>query len=237
MPYNVLLLPLIGGYVFITYWNPTRFNAKRYSGERLLIHAALAGLLFLAISYVFMQSVAAWRPDVYAWWHARVPFPHTGTSLLALLMAAFLWWPLNLSFCRRPKYVRRAIEEWNDYLEILLRDVAEDTTQFAVTLRNGKVYIGFALRPFDPAYERRYIVILPTISGYRHTETHVLTFTTDYTAVYQQLIADNAKHAVDGFGDFEIIIPVAEIVSASRFDWDAYRKFVPDYHGPWPGEQ
>ena len=46
MPFNVLLLPLLGGYVFITYWNYTRFSARRYAGERLLINAALAGVGF-----------------------------------------------------------------------------------------------------------------------------------------------------------------------------------------------
>jgi len=54
VPFNVLLLPLLGGYVFITYWNHTRFSARRYSGERLLIHAALAGVFLLVVSYAAM---------------------------------------------------------------------------------------------------------------------------------------------------------------------------------------
>jgi hypothetical protein len=32
MPFNVLLLPLLGGYFFITRWLPTRFATKRYTG-------------------------------------------------------------------------------------------------------------------------------------------------------------------------------------------------------------
>lgn len=51
MPFNVLLLPLLGGYIFITYWHRTRFSARRYTGERLLFHAALAGVIFLILSF------------------------------------------------------------------------------------------------------------------------------------------------------------------------------------------
>jgi len=46
MPFNVLLLPLLGGYLFLTHWNRTRFDTKRYSGERLIFHAAVAGVVF-----------------------------------------------------------------------------------------------------------------------------------------------------------------------------------------------
>ena len=43
MPFDVLLLPLLGGYIFISNWNYTRFEAKRYSGQRLV--RAIIGLL------------------------------------------------------------------------------------------------------------------------------------------------------------------------------------------------
>ncbi|MGI8617514.1 MAG: hypothetical protein ACR2L6_00290 [Gemmatimonadaceae bacterium] len=59
MPFNVLLLPLLGGYVFITKWNKTRFDAKRYSGERLIFHAAIAGVAFLIVAYLLTRVVAA----------------------------------------------------------------------------------------------------------------------------------------------------------------------------------
>lgn len=57
MPFNVLLLPLLGGYIFITKWNRTRFNTKRYSGERLIFHAPVAGVLFLAASLTVVRPM------------------------------------------------------------------------------------------------------------------------------------------------------------------------------------
>ncbi len=88
MPFNVLLLPLLGGYVFISQWNRTRFDARRYSGERLLLHAALAGVWFLLIAFVVTRLAILVGPATYAHWRALVPFEYTGTSFLAFLGGA-----------------------------------------------------------------------------------------------------------------------------------------------------
>lgn len=224
MPFNVLLLPLLGGYVFITYWNYTRFSARRYSGERLLIHAALAGVFLLVLSYAIVLLLSAKLPGLASTWHSWVPFKHSGTSLGALLLGTTLWLPLNLVF-RKETELRRTIADWNDYLEELLTDALENTRQVAITLNNGKVYVGFVVRTFDPAYDRKYIVILPTMSGYRAETTHRLTFNTDYTRVYQALMGEDESRLVRGVDDFQIVVPVSQVGSANLFDWEAYQRF------------
>jgi hypothetical protein len=224
MPFNVLLLPLLGGYVFITYWNYTRFSSRRYSGERLLIHAALAGVFLLILSYTLVSLTSAKWPNLASTWHGWVPFAHSGSSLGALLLGATLWWPLNLVFTKETE-LRRTIADWNDYLEELLTDALEDTRQVSVTLNNGKVYVGFVVRTFDPAYDRKYIVILPTMSGYRAATTHRLIFDTDYTRVYQSLMGEDESRIVRGVDDFQIVVPVSQVISANLFDWEAYQRF------------
>lgn len=62
------------------------------------------------------------------------------------------------------------------------------------------------------------------ISGYREPNTHRLVLNTDYTAVYEQLVTEGKPDASE---NFRTVIPVAEILSASLFDWDAYSKFNP----------
>ena len=141
MPFNVLLLPLLGGYVFITNWNYTRFSARRYSGERLLIHAALAGVVLLVCSYTVVLLISSRWPQVAATWTRQVPFAYSGASLGSLILGATLWWPLNQIFPKASE-VRRTIRAWNDYLEELLADAQEDTRQVAITLKNRKVYVG-----------------------------------------------------------------------------------------------
>jgi len=94
-----------------------------------------------------------------------------------------------------------------------------------VSLKNGKVYIGFVLQPFNPEFDRKYIFILPTVSGYRDKDTHVLELTTEYTSVYNQLIQEENERLVTGVDDFRILVPITEIISAHLFDSQAYEKF------------
>lgn len=228
MPFNVLLLPLLGGYVFVAFWNYTRFTTKRYSGERLLFHAALAGVVFLVIAFVLTRLIAWQFPGAWAWWHKTVPFDYAGTSLGALLLGSTVWAPLNALFFPREKEAQRAIQEWNDYLEVLLDQAVRETRQVAITLKGRKIYVGFIVRVFDPAYERKYISILPVVSGYRDEEKLNVVFDTDYANTYQEMIAREASRIINGVEDFQVILPVAEIQSASLFDWDAYYIFNAD---------
>jgi hypothetical protein len=227
MPFNLLILPLLGGYVFITYWNFTRFGARRYSGERLLLHAALAGVFWLVISYLAVHLIESRWPTAPARWREIVPFAHSGTSLGALLLGVTAWIPLNLVFSRKTEH-RRTIRKWNDYLEELIDQALEETRQVSVTLKNGKVYVGFMVRAFDPAYDRKYVVILPTISGFRAETTHKVTLNTDYTRVYQELMGADETRLVRGVEDFQVVIPIAEVLSTNLFDPDAYSRFNPE---------
>lgn len=118
-----------------------------------------------------------------------MPFPYAGTSLIAFLGGSLGWWPLNgilrLFGRDRNHYARAAMEAWGDYLEIVMEESIQRTLPVAVTLKNGKFYIGFVLQNFDPAYERKYVRVLPTDSGYRDPTTHKVNFTTKYSPVLQ----------------------------------------------------
>jgi NADH:ubiquinone oxidoreductase subunit 4 (subunit M) len=60
MPFNVLLLPLLGGFALVTRWNYTRYRTKRYSGERLIFYAAIAGIFLLVAAFLTILMIA-WR--------------------------------------------------------------------------------------------------------------------------------------------------------------------------------
>ena len=225
MPYNVLLLPLLGGYVFITYWNHTRFDARRYTGERLLFHAALARLLFLSVAFVTTYAIAVARPRLAAAWKVFVPFPYSGTSLLAFLLGVTTWYPLNKWLNHKEREAEKAVEQWGDFLEILFTRAIQTTRQISVSLSSGKVYIGFVTKGIDPAFERRYIRLLPTLSGYRHNETRDLIITRDYTQVYSRLIRSDPTSLFEMAERFQLVIPTSEIVSANLFDPDVYEIF------------
>lgn len=206
--------------------NHTRFDAKRHSGERLIIYSAFVGVLLLMLGYVVCHVVAVRFSIAYSLWHGFVPFPHAATSLVAFVIGCFGWMPFNL-YWKQEAEAKRAILERHDYLEILLFNAATQNRQVALTLERGKVYVGFVLSLFDPSYDRRFITILPTLSGYRDAQTHELKFTTNYTPVYQRMIEEQQSRIHTGNDDFEVVLPVSKIVSAANFDPQVYRHFNP----------
>jgi len=221
VPFNVLLLPLLGGYIFITQWNRTRFRTKRDTGERLLFHAGLAGVVLLVAAFVIVHLITWLNPGLHDAWTREVPFPYAGTSLLALLLGLIGWWPANLFFPRE-KEARRVLREWGDHLEILFDRALTENRQISVTLKGGKVYIGFVLENFDPSYDRKYITILPMASGYRDADDHGVVLTTFYGDVYVRIMDARTDLEPE---DFRVVIPVAEVQSANLFDWDADGEF------------
>lgn len=227
MPFNLLLLPLLGGFLFLTYWNPTRFDSNRYSGERLIFFAAAAGVGLLSLAFLITRGVLRFWPAIGASWHSVVPFPYSGTSFLAFLLGAFGWWPLNRVLHPQDKEARRTIQDWNDFLEVLLERAQRDVKLISLTLKSRKVYVGIVTRSFDPVNERKHIAILPIKSGFRDFHNLELTFTTDYARVYAQIIRRQVSVAAGGIRDFEIVIPVSEIEAASLFDPQAYDLFNP----------
>ena len=226
MPFNVLLLPLLGGYVFLRYWDRTRFSSRRYSGERLLFHAAIAGILFLAAAFITTRLVLWIDPAVGARWRQAVPFPYSGTALLAFTIGAVLWMPLNWMSRGTTAAADRVIDQTGDYLERLLVRAIRRTKPVSATLKSGKAYIGFVVGNVDPAFDRRFISLLPLQSGYR-TGEHELVINTDYTPVYERITAQGRREPEldELMKDFIIVLPVSEIQSVNIFDREAHRLF------------
>jgi len=177
------------------------------------------------VAFVVTRIVILWKPGLYDWWRQLVPFGYTGTSLLAFALAALTWMPLNRSVSDRDTEQGKAVEQWGDYLERLLNRSLKETKQVSLTLRTGKVYIGFVTSNFDPAYERRYIQLLPVLSGYRDDETKDLVITRDYARAYQRMIDEDSAYLLTIADEFQLVIPTAEIVSANHFDPDVFAIF------------
>ena len=232
MPFNLLLLPLLGGYVFVTHWHNTKFQALRSQGYHLLFKSALWGFVFLLASYLLTRILSYLCPPSTQIWTWLVPFPYSGTSICSLLLRLTLWAPLNW-FSTRDDAVAKAIDERGDPLELLLRNALADLV--LVTLRSGKVYIGWITSNFNPAYETKSILLLPAHSGHRDKDTLEVEFTTDYLSVYERYkelvikdrrtLEEESELSVLEPVDFEIAIPISEVVSVSQFNPEVYKKY------------
>jgi len=105
----------------------------------------------------------------------------------------------------------------------LLFEAWEENFPVALTTKSRKFYVGFivAQASLDPRI--RDTRILPILSGYRDEKTARVVFTTDYRVPYATLAA--RVGAGEDVEDFGIVLPLGEIASAFRFDFDTYQEF------------
>lgn len=236
MPYNLplLLLPLLGGFVFTRNWYRTRWHTKRADKDRLVVHASLAGFASLAISYVLarVSPTYACPGDALClpvWWNwLHLPWPHTGKAVLSFLIASLGWAPLN--WIEDIWYDGKAVDAENariirDYgspLETTLFRSMERRKLVMLTLTNSKVYIGRVARTFIP--DEKIIYLFPIQSGYRGSDQR-LELTTQYTDVYKQIALEEPSRYREILANFRIAIPVEFVISASLYLPDIHVKY------------
>lgn len=185
-PVHIFILALLGGFIFITRWYPTRYATLRSDGYRLVFYSSMAGAIFLFLGSVVTVLLLSsyWGQVVHRYWRAIVPLDHSEEAATAFLLGSLLWIPSNwlgqwISFLNDKTAVDRAINAKQDPLELLLRRALGSGQLVSVTVKNGKVYIGTVQRNFNPAYPMESISLFLRFSGYRRKETLQLEITLD----------------------------------------------------------
>lgn len=224
MPFNLLLLPLLGGFIFISLCNRWKYATLRLDGYRLLIHASIAGVFLFAAAELLIFLLSSSLSSIDTLWHRIVPIKGSGTASLAFLLGLTCWWPFNFIF-NPVRENERAAHDNGDPLELLLRKALRDTKPILLTVKNGKIYVGFVTHNSSPSVQVESVKILPLASGYRNTENKRLLFTTDYYPIYDKLLEHHESVAHMNTDDFEIVIPYREIESANLFDAQIYKTF------------
>ncbi|HWB98038.1 MAG TPA: hypothetical protein VG672_15095 [Bryobacteraceae bacterium] len=94
MPANLLLLPLLAGYLFVHIGNRFRFRAQALDGYRLLIESAMAGVVLLGLSRVVTIALGVFFPGIHSFWHQYIVpdrnLPYLGTAVGSLILGVVL---------------------------------------------------------------------------------------------------------------------------------------------------
>lgn len=123
---------------------------------------------------------------------------------------------------RKKNAAYRAAKKRNDALELLLIKAILEELPVALSLKSGKVYIGYITAEGDTnTDERKQVRILPVLSGYRTADTKELVITTNYAETIQRL---QFKPPVP----YDIVIPVAEVETARFHDEHLFDRFQED---------
>ena len=93
MPFNLLLLPLLAGYLYVSKGNLRSYWASQLQKEQLLFTAATYGLVFLGLSRLVVlvlleTDVGRTAGELL---HEYAPFPYIGTAVGTLLIALCAW--------------------------------------------------------------------------------------------------------------------------------------------------
>lgn len=236
-------LPLVGGLIFCSHWNYTRWRVAREDGHRLYFRAVLFGALLFALIAIVHPKLEDCFPKYSVWMESikdsirpMAKEESTASAIAELTVTCFLamlsGWPLaqflNLFFWKN-YWLRRAIRK--DELESFLLEAADRETSIAITLDDRKVYVGFIVKGFDPAIGRKCILLLPLMSGYRDEKTHKVNFTTFYTDLYGEYGPEDQTKPLPAplnhltAEDFITLLPADRIVSYRLFDAPAYLEF------------
>ncbi|HEV7396068.1 MAG TPA: hypothetical protein VGN86_06125 [Pyrinomonadaceae bacterium] len=235
MPFNLLLLPLLGGFIFFCHWNRSKYFAKRQDKERLLLYSALFGVFLLGGSFfasILIQHIA-FLERLRVWWaYNTPPIPYSGISSFAFGMGIAGCWLLNhlwpfTKIWTPANEGKRAILNYGSPLEQLLFRALAENKRVMVTLASGKVYIGRVATSLAPGDETAFY-LLQTKSGYRDQATQRVEITTHYDKVYREIARGEAeKTAREMISDFGVVIPVREVVSATLYRGDIHDKYFP----------
>jgi hypothetical protein len=159
---------------------------------------------------------------------ASLPLPHStsvvGAFTLGLSIAGIAnrRWPPSRSFAI-------ATKQHGGSLRALLLDAHSQNRPVMLTLESRKVYVGWVYIP-PPLTKTSHVVILPTLSGFRDSANLAITWTTEYSPVYVDLMDRQAAGEVleTDLVHFQLVIPLDSIGSATYFDKDLYDRHFAD---------
>lgn len=234
MPYNLLLLPLMGGFLLIHITHLFRFNAQRLDGYRLLFQSAVAGtcLSVLARSTVLLIELTPFGPFTKDLWNRFSPFAYSGTSAIAFILGPVLAVVVNI-FIGKEEAKHIELRTHGDLLMRLFQRAVDEKLLLSVTLDTRKWYVGWVAE--SPSLDPRdsYFRLLPLFSGFRDPET----LETFRTVFYEEVLND-PNFDTD---EFVITLPLKDIKIAGLFNEDVYNEYFaepeeaesqlrPEYH-------
>lgn len=220
MPYNLLLLPLLGGFLFFHLTHYFRFSAQRLDGYRLLLQAAIAGTCLAVIARVIIELLQMTGTGVAFQhvWERFAPFAFSGSSALALGLGPVLALIWNLFVDKERAKDIEIGKHGNAFTQLLLR-AQKEKQLVSITLDNRKWYVGWITESPNLDPQELYFRILPYKSGYRDTED----LRTVYTTFYEGALSE----AATGHADLVITLPLRDVKTANLFNEDLYN----DYFG------
>lgn len=230
MPYNLLILPLCGGYFILLNFVYFKYRYQRLSSQRILFNSIIAGVFLICFTFVVRFAVEGLYPDLISVLYNNlsntfnISIEHFWSAVASFFIAVILTGFLNTVigiFFGVKKPIGYAVRKYGDEIEKLFRHSAKTGQLMQLSLKSNKVYIGFANNIPVPK-ETNYLKIIPVMSGYRDANSKILHITTEYLEVIDDYISDQPKFDIS---NMEISIKQDEILTAGIFNEQLFALF------------
>jgi len=225
MPYNLLLLPLLGGFLFFHLAHYFRFGAQRLDGYRLLLQTAVAGTCLVALARLIdllFEGMLGFNLVARLWAYFS-PFDRSGTSALSLILGpicAVIW---NLFLNKEEAKEIEIRKHGNAFTQLLLR-AQKEKQLISVTLDNRKWYVGWVTESPNLDPQELYFRLLPYRSGYRESDDLTTVTTTFYDGPLNESTFDK--------NDLIITLPLKDVQTANLFNENLYNDYFSEPPAP-----
>lgn len=217
MPYNLLLLPLLGGFLFFHLAHYFRFGAQRLDGYRLLLQTAVAGTCLAILARLIDIVVeGVFGINVMSIWSFFSPFEYSGTSALSFLLGPLLAAIWNL-FVSKEEAKEIEIRKHGNALTQLLLRAQREKSLISITLDNRKWYVGWVTESPNLDPQELYFRLLPYRSGYRDNDNLTPVYTTFYDGPLNEGSFDK--------NDLIITLPLNDVKTANLFNEDLFNDY------------
>jgi hypothetical protein len=220
--FDLLLLPLLGGFWFLNIFNYTKYYHQRIERQRLIFNSSIVAIFLsvfgFIIDYIF--------PDINKLLDCLVPFDYSGfnQSLLIFLISPVMAILLNL--IPRRFLLQLAINRHGDQIENIfwesLIQKNDNDKLLMITTNFNKTYVGYVKTIQKPIGDS-FVTLLPYFSGYRNKDTQELEITTDYFSIIKKMIEDKKLDEIDK--KLGVTLHKSDVTLVSKFDQRVFDRF------------
>jgi hypothetical protein len=202
------------GVVMLVAWSAhsyAGYGAIRWGAALIRISAVMA-LIAVPMYYIIEHEEAV----VSVWQGLTKPIADSeaaaglGSAFAACVLGVVGAVLVNMVYTKDVAETRYVLSKGCSRLEQLLCSAGSLARMILLTMDDGKVYVGTVKRVAMRGNADPYIVIYPTISGYR-TQTQEVAFTTFYQRVYEYLGEEASEQ-------FQKVLPMRRVVCAAYYD-------------------
>lgn len=235
---------LIIGYYYQSKHPIRRLELIRTTGYHIYFKAGFSGFIFMILSmatwgiidfldipssiidHFNLSGSFIYLENIDHWLELKTVAVFSIMSLYCFIAVFFRTFLISLDRNGLLERVQNIAHE----LELLIINCTLEVKPIRLELDCGKVYIGIPDKPNLEQGEVQFITMLPLLSGYVTDEKKIV-FNNNYYRHYDNNFNEGNAHQEgehSSMRDFAIVIPVKEIVIASRFSIEAFIQFRND---------